>query len=261
MKAYHGIQELKMTMVAAAIRHREADRLAQGFGYGKLDADGKWRGCAMGCTIQTINLKQGRQIRFGDHAAYESELGVPRMLAYLEDGIFEALPKAAALTWPERFLQAIPIGADLSLVGDQFLHWLLVDPVAGVIQFARTEQARKVVQDVADHYAKKIGGATVTREQWDAVRAAAWRARHAAAVHAADAATGDTAAAAEACAGRKKARVRQSVKLLELMAAAPVMVGATENWFKSRKRKIGQRGTGTDGSGPNPDRINKTDKI
>ncbi len=229
MKAYRGIQELKMTMVAAAIRHREADRLAQGLGYGKLDASGKWRGCAVGCTIQTINLKQRRQIWFGDHVAYESELGVPRMLAYLEDGIFEALPKAAALTWPERFLQAIPVGADLSGVGDRFLHWLLVDPVAGVMQFARTKPARKAIQDVARVYVKKIGGATVARKQWEAVREAAWRAGHAAAAYAADAATDNTAAAADAAdaaadvgTGKKKARVRQAKKLLELMAAAPV---------------------------------------
>ena len=47
------------------------------------------------------------------------------MLAYLEDRIFQGLPEADAMAWPRRFSEAIPPGADLSMVGPRFLHDLL----------------------------------------------------------------------------------------------------------------------------------------
>lgn len=87
--------------------HYKADEIIHGT-YWK---DGK--GCAVGCTIHS-----------DDHAAYESELGIPQMLARLEDRIFEGLSNGTAKQWPLRFLKSINVGADLSLVGWQFLHWL-----------------------------------------------------------------------------------------------------------------------------------------
>src|ERR1700733_8129790 len=80
------------------------------------------KGCAVGCTIH------------GEaHASFERELGVPRMLAWLEDAIFEGLPNRLAKTWPERFLSSIAPGRDLSPVGWQFLHWLLTE--SGLAEF------------------------------------------------------------------------------------------------------------------------------
>jgi len=221
MTAYHGNPQIKANYLQRVQEHRKADELVQGYGYWQ---DGK--GCAVGCTIHS-----------GDHKAYETELGIPRRIAYLEDRLFEALPQKNAREWPEKFLAAIPVGADLSGVVDQFLHWLLVDPLDGVIRFAKTDRTKKAVQDVADLYAKKIAGETVTREQWELVRkaaaadaAAADAAAYAAAAAAAYAAAAAAAAYADAAAdadadadARTKARVRQSEKLLELLAAAPVI--------------------------------------
>ncbi len=252
MKAYHNKPELKQMMVEEAIKHRKADSLLQNFGYGKTEGD-QFKGCAVGCTLHSLEVKLGKEIIYNDHSAYERELGIPQILARLEDGIFERLPKKEAMTWPQRFLEAAPVGADLSKVGDKFLHWLLVDPQDGVIKFAKTDRTKKAIQDVADLYAKKIAGESVTREQWIAARQAASAAAYAddaavpaadaaadtaaytaAAAYAADAADADAAAAyafaadaayaaaAAAYAARKAARVKQSEKLLELMAAAPI---------------------------------------
>jgi hypothetical protein len=49
--------------------------------------------------------------------AYETELGIPVMLARLEDWIFEGLPVERAKLWPKQFLTTIKSGSDLSLVG------------------------------------------------------------------------------------------------------------------------------------------------
>jgi hypothetical protein len=51
----------------------------------------------------------------------ETEPGIPRMLAYIEEAIFDGLPKPKAVFWPKRFLAAIPAGKDLSLIGPRFL--------------------------------------------------------------------------------------------------------------------------------------------
>src|SRR5579863_10160721 len=148
MIAYHNDPKIKETYLTRVREHRAQDQLVQGYGYWK---DGK--GCAVGCTIHGAS-----------HAAYETELGIPRLLARLEDGIFEALPVEPARTWPETFLNAIPVGADLAGVGDQFLHWLLADPTDGVLRFAKTEKTRKAIQDVADLYQRKMNGETITAE-------------------------------------------------------------------------------------------------
>lgn len=99
MQAFHGKQELKDFYLARVRAHAAADALIQGTGW----AGGK--GCAVGCTLEAY-----------DHSRYPVELGLPEWLAHLEDRIFEGLPNAEAMTWPDRFLEAIRPGADLEKV-------------------------------------------------------------------------------------------------------------------------------------------------
>lgn len=108
--AFHNSHDLKTEKLAQIAAHREADELIKGVGW----ENGK--GCAIGCTLHNY-----------DHDLYESELGIPVMLAHLEDAIFEELPNNDAKAWPEQFLNAIEPGSDLSLVGWKFLHWMLVE--------------------------------------------------------------------------------------------------------------------------------------
>ena len=108
--AFHNSRDLKAEKLAQIAAHREADELIKGVGW----ENGK--GCAIGCTLHSY-----------DHGLYESELGIPVMLAHLEDAIFEELPNNDAKAWPEQFLNAIEPGSDLSLVGWKFLHWMLIE--------------------------------------------------------------------------------------------------------------------------------------
>src|SRR5271168_4065880 len=108
MIAYHGDVAVKEKYITRVMNHRLADELIHGVGW----EDGK--GCAVGCTLEAY-----------DHVRYETELGVPQMLARLEDAIFEGLENGDAKLWPERFLSAIRPGTDLSLVGWKFLAWLV----------------------------------------------------------------------------------------------------------------------------------------
>ena len=238
LRAFHGNPAIKATYLARVRAHREADELVHGVYW----AAGK--GCAVGCTIHG-----------SDHYAYERELGVPTILAHLEDRLFESLPNGVAQRWPEVFLEAIPVGADLSLVWPKFAVWLLTDPQEGVVRFA-WDKGRHAIIGVSELYQRMCAGQSVSRDEWTAARAAAYNASYraagnaawasatagmaAAAVYdartaraiwaatfvtddeeAAWAATGATRRAADAAgAAGDAARKRQAEKLLELLRAA-----------------------------------------
>jgi hypothetical protein len=248
MIAFHGDTNLKQKYLERVKAHALADEII----HGKYWEEGK--GCAVGCTIHGSN-----------HSRYENELGIPRILARLEDRIFEGMPNGDSKEFPLRFLCAIEPGADLSLVWYQFAHWLLVDPEDGVIQFSKTDKTKKAINQVAELYGRAARGLRVEKHEWESAHktaAAADAAAYAAA--AADAAayaaaTADAAAYAAAAAdaaayaayaayaaaaaayaayaaaaaayaadaaARRKAFRRQADKLIELLAAAPVPIEA-----------------------------------
>ncbi len=110
MLSYHSDPSIKARYLARVEGHGAADEIIKG----QYWEAGK--GCAVGCTVHGAS-----------HEAFESELGIPEMLAWLEDVIFEGLPNGLAKTWPERFLSSIEPGKDLSRVGWRLLFWILTD--------------------------------------------------------------------------------------------------------------------------------------
>ena len=113
MIAYHGDVSIKAKYLDRVRLHARADEII----HGKYWENGK--GCAVGCTIHS-----------GRHEEYETELGIPVMLARLEDRLFEGQRNGRSKEFPERFLLAAKVGADLSRVGWKFLHWLLTEELA-----------------------------------------------------------------------------------------------------------------------------------
>lgn len=192
MLAYHGDPAIKRKYLARVRAHAKADELIKG----QYWQDGK--GCAVGCTIHGSN-----------HAAYETELGIPASIAHLEDTLFERLDNGTAQAWPARFLKAIKPGADLSLVTARFMHWLLVDPTDGVIRFAGDcADVKAAIEQVAGLHARLIAGGSVTDSEWNAAAGAAWAAAEA----------GWTAAAAA------ESYERMADKLIELLEEAQIYV-------------------------------------
>jgi len=183
MRAYHSDVKLKAKFIRRVEAHRKADRLVQG-----IAAEGSgasFRGCAVGCTIGSYS-----------HSAYETELGVPIILARLEDRIFESMSKAKALEWPTRFLRAIPVGADLWLVWPKFAHWMLVDEKDGVIWHARKDSERDAIRGVGALFERQCRGELVSLADWRQARSAAYAAYAVAAAAAAYAAYAVAVAAA-----------------------------------------------------------------
>jgi hypothetical protein len=201
MLSFHNNTEIKAKYLARLEAHRAADEIIQGTGF----KNGK--GCAVGCTLDNYS-----------HEAYETELGIPRILAKLEDRIFEGLSVENSKDFPINFLSSVPVGVDLKNVCKKFFIWLLTDPTDGVIRFANTEQTKQAIQNVSDLLQKSLLE-KVTSEEFIEARRAARKA--AAAAYAADAYAADAAAdAADAYAAdaRKNFYKKMADKICEILS-------------------------------------------
>ena len=106
-----------------------------------------------------------------------TNFGIPEELAYLECALYRQLPETLARQWPERFVNAIPYGADLSGVTDRLMLWLLRDPASPLM--LDTDVAQRLWRDkfplgkVADLFDRKLAGDPPSPEEIDALFMAA----------------------------------------------------------------------------------------
>lgn len=203
MVSFFGSQCLKDAVVARVREHQRLDQIAQ-----QIYWDGS-KGCAIGCVLHS-----------GEHMAFETQLGLPVFLAYMDEHIFERLPLAEAKAWPLRFIEAVPVGVDLELVFPRFIHWLLSDPT-GMRQYANAETL-PIIDSLVTMYARRIEGIpfdiAAARAAAAAVRAALWEA----AAWAAEAAAweAEAAEAAWSAAARASSVInRQADYLIALLRA------------------------------------------
>jgi hypothetical protein len=147
--------------------HQEQDRLRRGTygGYYKPphseEADSGevsvWCGCAVACAFRSmlaaeVVAENPQALRcltpdrildaapvgplFGNHAELAKALGVPDILVYAQDNLFEWCAKPdnepsvrnSAYSWPFRFGECIEPGADLNAVWAKFCLTILRDP-------------------------------------------------------------------------------------------------------------------------------------
>ena len=126
MEAFNNDPTLKTFVLGELAVHREEDRLIKG------DYWKNGKGCGVGCTLDAVRAFKAKagaivRINHSNHALYEPELGIPQILARLEDKIFENLPNELSQLWPERFIKAIAPGADLTMVWPRFALWQLTE--------------------------------------------------------------------------------------------------------------------------------------
>lgn len=171
--AFHNDPALAEMVRAQVDAHAAADEIVQG----RYWEDGK--GCFIGCLAHSEDTDK-----------VEALTGFPLMLTRIAEGIFEGMDNAAAKGFPQQVIAAPAVGADLSLVPWQFLHWCVTEALHRYADPATQTACAPAVQVLSD----KAQGFPV----------------------AADAAAAAYAAAAYA------ARELQAAKLIELLAAAPV---------------------------------------
>ena len=172
MKAFHNNSLIKELYLTRLNKHYKADEIIKG----QYWKNGK--GCAVGCTIHSSK-----------HKNYESELGIPICLAYLQDRIFEGLTNELAKKFPLQFLSAINVGSDLKNVSKLFMIWVLTDSKYGALQYA---EEKKVIQDVADAISKDMV-TPVSVEEWEELRKNAYDAYPAASIAASNSAASNSA--------------------------------------------------------------------
>jgi hypothetical protein len=155
--AYHGDPARKAFSLARLRSHVRKEEVVQG----AAGWDGR-EGGVIGCTVHS-----------NDRSRYEADLGIPTEVASLEEIIFQQLPEEEAQQFSLDFLQAVPVGADLSFVWPVIARWLLIDPARGIIRLAETPETRAAILLVADLYARVLRCEPVSPHQFrDAVQIA-----------------------------------------------------------------------------------------
>lgn len=132
--------------------HQEQDRFLQGT-YSRED-NGQFKGCAVGCSINSIACKLQIDLDFQDHGLYEKYLGIPEWLARVQDTIFEGLEEDRSKLWPVEFTEAINVGADLNQVRPDFIVYVLESNLERIRDDEFKEQ-RDAVQGCIDLWKRK----------------------------------------------------------------------------------------------------------
>jgi len=165
MKSFN--QELKSALVAEIRKHREQDQVIQG-NYGYLE-EGKFRGCAVGCAIDSLFKVHGHDTPYylcSDHGIYERELGIPRILAELQDILHEGLSDESFPTWPERFMEVVPTEKDLSLAFPKFALWFLTDEKFGILNYSIGTPRQEAVEEAAELFSAIVAGERIPLQVW-----------------------------------------------------------------------------------------------
>jgi len=222
--AFHGDPKIKAKYVNRMNGHLAADQIVQknyGTGRGK-----NFRGCFIGCTFHKGNAGE----------LFPVEIGWDESLGRLVEGIFESLPADEAPTFAAKVFEVTPEGADLDLVIPKMLLWGLTDQKFGAVNFA-TDKVKEAVKETIDLLTEwietgvKPGEARFKKASYAASYAASYVYAHAASsAYAFSAASAATSAASTAAAAygayafysSSEIRRSQAVKLLELLASAPV---------------------------------------
>ncbi len=146
MKSFLNDPELKRAMLRELTWHAEQDAFVQGIYWSGEDDD--FEGCAVGCSINSLNRLNGTDLVNDDHSVYEEYLGLPEWLAILEDKIFEMLPAQEAKKWPLQFIKAIPVGVELDKVKWQFIAYLMEENINQVLMLNMDESLKYKVISV-----------------------------------------------------------------------------------------------------------------
>jgi hypothetical protein len=230
MLSYHNDPSLKSLVVQEMKKHQAQDQFIKG-SYGEVN--GKFKGCAVGCTIDSINVILGKSYDTSSHSALEEAIGIPEWLSLLHDSFFENLPVGENSQFAVDFLEAIPVGVNLEPVQWKFCAFLMREGIERVLGLKDiSEELREQVLsamrgvlalhesaietgvwDLKAAWAAQSAAWAAAQSAADAARAAAWAAARAAAWAAARAA----ARAAEEDAAAYK---RYAAELISLLKAA-----------------------------------------
>lgn len=156
MSAWHNSFRLKAETIEQLRALRSEGRVIQGYYWEE------GRGCAIGCILESLRRATGRPLPAG-HADYRAAarwIGIPQVILSIVDDIHDGLPAEDAQRWPEQFLTAIPVGADLSTVWPRFAAWQVID----LVPLTATPS---LIRQIAEQYDRQADGHFVSRREWE----------------------------------------------------------------------------------------------
>ena len=123
------------------------------------------KGCSVGCTIADAKkLKLVNGMDDDDHAGLAALFGVPEMLCYLQDHIYEGLPNDKRAGWTPRFLRALKSARDCSNAPARIMSRLCNKLANDAIR----DDVRVVAQATAKLWLRRANGDEPNEAEWDA---------------------------------------------------------------------------------------------
>jgi len=159
MSAFFNSTELKNFVIEQLNNHKKLDQIRQGVYF----VEGK--GCHLGCLTHCNEHSQ---------QAADYMFNIPIKVAYLIESVFEGLEAGQAEEWVTNSIQAIPVGADLSLVHHKLAYWLL-GPDSPASEGLRHDLVKSAIEEV-----RRLHGLAASGQEVDftvaesAARSAAW---------------------------------------------------------------------------------------
>ncbi|MGH3779807.1 MAG: hypothetical protein ACRDRO_04025 [Pseudonocardiaceae bacterium] len=169
--AWHNSPALKTEVTARMATHRAADTLVQAVYQERLPNSALgYRGCFLGCTLPWL-APIPQDPTWAEMV--ERYYAIPATVGDLVEATFENLREDRCGAFAFAVVDAIPIGADLSLVIPAVNLDLLTDPVYGVTRFTTEGSAQHtVITQVADLLGRVVAGGAVTPAEWQAANTA-----------------------------------------------------------------------------------------
>ncbi len=139
MTAYNNNPAFREQVLKEIKRHEELDMFISGQ-YNEGGGAAFKGGCAIGCTVHSLNLINNSSIAYNSHNDVARLLDVSIDLCLLVDSVFENLPPRLRRTFTFRVWNSIQVGADTGDVCRKMKIWIL----ERVIKFLENNTHRKI---------------------------------------------------------------------------------------------------------------------
>lgn len=131
MLSYHNDSNFKDMVVGFMKDHQLLDDIIKG-SYGETEYGKEFKGCAVGCTINSINKALGKSYDTNNHKVFEESMGIPTWLAAIQEEFFEVLPCGHDSQFAIEFLESIPVGVNLDIIQWKFYSFIIIESIEAI---------------------------------------------------------------------------------------------------------------------------------
>ena len=125
--------------------HLEQDKMVQG---SYVDEEGEFKGCMMGCAVNSIARINGDKLSHEDHKEQADYLGLPEWFVHLYERIFEGLSVEDSKQWVMDCFNAIPVTETNKI--DQLESLIKIWIIESTKKYHDNEEIKGVVDLVAE---------------------------------------------------------------------------------------------------------------